>query len=184
MMVAKACVTAFFLSGTMVFADNAQSDLARQIEAASTTSNLADFEADADHAQARGSAPIYRREMSVAGCDVTVRGVQINPHNATEELVFKLPFDLGRTQFPEPTVPVGPEFVFVMTDSDKPSADAAFRLTFVPPYRAVSWSEIAGEGTEIPFKSAMYFMSPVSGEDQPRRLLALLKQYQAQYCRP
>ncbi|OED46955.1 hypothetical protein AB838_16770 [Rhodobacteraceae bacterium (ex Bugula neritina AB1)] len=173
-----------FFVGFGAQADEAQSVLARQIEEASVTSNQAYFDtgagSNADSGVGWTFYPplLYRREMQVMDCDVTARTVEINPHNATEAPSIEITFDLARTKFPEPTVPLGVEYAFVMVDGDT----ALFELSFLPPYEPFIWSMTSGEELQQPVRFTRFLMEPVLNEEQPRRLLALLNQYQDKYC--
>lgn len=180
----KTCTTALVLFGSIATADNAQMDLARQIEDSSTTSNQAYFDTGESVGWTLYPPLIYRREMRIMDCDVTARTVQVNPHNATEETRIEITFDLTRTRIPEPTVPIGEDYAFLTVNGDEPNGTALFELSFLPPYEPVIWSMTSGEELQSPVRFTRFLMEPVLNEEQPRRLLALLNQYKAEYCTP
>lgn len=162
-------------------ADDTQTALARQIEEASVTSNQSYFDTGADSNVGSGVGwtlyppLIYRREMEVNGCDVTARTVNIHDQNPLEEPSVEITFDLARTRVPDASVPIGNEFAFM-------DGTALFELHFVPPYEPMIWSDTAGVEVEQPVLFTRFLMEPVVDETQPRRLLALLNQYQDEYC--
>lgn len=173
------------LAGFGAWANEPQSVLARQIEEASVTSNQTDVDTGADSNVGSGVgwtlyppliSLISRREMEVNGCDVTARTVYIHDQNPLEKPSIEITFDLARTRLPEASVPIGNEFGFL-------HGTAMFALYFVPPYEPMIWSVTKGVEFEQPVSFTRFLMEPVADETQPRRLLALLNQYQNEYCR-
>ncbi|MFV0334530.1 MAG: hypothetical protein ACK5JR_10740 [Tropicimonas sp.] len=168
--------------------DDAQSVLARQIEEASVTSNQAYFDMGGNSSAGSGvggtlfSPLIYRREMKVNGCDVTARTVKIHDQNPLEEPSVEITFDLARTRIPESSALIGNEFAFMAGRGDEPNGTAVFELHFEPPYEPLIASDTAGVEIEQPVLFTRFWMEPVADETQPRRLLALLNQYQDEYC--
>lgn len=174
-----------FSAGSSAQADEAQTALARQIEEASVTSNQAFFATG--QAPSAGSAdgwtlhpPLnYRREMEVKGCAVTARTMNIHAQNSLEEPSIEITFDLARTRIPDASAPIGDEFAFM---GDAAGGTALFALRFVPPYEPMIWSNRDGTEVEQPVLFTQFLMEPVLDETQPRHLLALLNQYQDEYC--
>lgn len=176
------------LAGFSAQAGDAQIALARQIEEASVTSNQAYFDTGADSNAGSGVGwtlyppLIYRREMEVNGCDVTARTVNINDQKPLEEPSVEIKFDLARTRIPDASVPIGNEFALMAGSGEEPNGTALFELYFVPPYEPLIWSNTSGVEVEQPVLFTRFLMEPVADETQPRRLLALLNQYQDEYC--
>ncbi|MFV0360451.1 hypothetical protein [Tropicimonas sp.] len=177
-----------FFIGFDAQADDAQSVLASQIEEASVTSSQAYFYTGEISSAGSGVGGtllpplIYRREMEVNGCDVTARTVKIHDQNPLEEPSVEITFDLARTRIPDSSVPIGNEFAFVVGRGNEPNGTALLQLYFEPPYEPLIWSDTAGVEIEQPVLFIRFLMEPVANETQPRRLLALLNQYQDEYC--
>jgi hypothetical protein len=175
-----------FFAGFSARADDVRTTLARQIEEASVTSNQAYFDTGEDSSSGVGwtlyPPLIYRREMEVSGCDVTARTVNINDQIPLEEPSVEITFDLARTLIPDASVPIGNEFAFLAGCGEEPNGTALFELHFVPPYEPLIWSNMSGVEVEQPVLFTRFLMEPVADEMQPRRLLALLNQYQDEYC--
>ncbi|KIC35658.1 hypothetical protein RA27_22750 [Ruegeria sp. ANG-R] len=169
------------LCATTAFAEDDQLDLARQIEDASRTT---------DHPSSESSKgagwsiypPLFAdmHEMEVSNCNITARTISIG---VVEDPNSEITFDLNRTQIPDPTVPIGSEYVFTPVKDNK-SAMTSITFRFFHPYKPVMRSKkFIGEGKiEQPVTFLQFLMQPVSDEEQPRRLLALLNQYQSAYC--
>lgn len=175
-----------FFVGFSAQADDAQSVLARQIEEASVTSNQAYFDTGKNSSAGSGVGGtlflplIHRREMEVSGCDVTARTIYI--HDQMEEPSVEITFDLARTRIPDSSAPIGNEFAFIAGRGGEPNGIAVFELYFEPPYKPLIWLDTAGAEVEQPALFTQFWMEPVADETQPRRLLALLNQYQDEYC--
>ncbi|MCK8485530.1 hypothetical protein MUY21_15965 [Aliiroseovarius sp. S2029] len=186
----KACTAALVLFGSIALADDAQTALARQIEEASVTSKQAFFDtgktSDAGSGVGWTLYPplINRHEILVNGCDVTARMVNGHDQKSQEESFIEITFDLTRTRIPDASVPVGNEFAFMAGSWDESYGTALIELHFIPPYEPLIWSNIAGVEVEQPVRFTRFLMEPVFNEEQPRRLLALLNQYKAEYCAP
>lgn len=180
------CLMVLFSAGTGAHADDARTALARRIQEASVTLNQAYF--DTGQAPGAGSGdgwslqpPLhYRREMEVNGCDVTARTVNIHAQNLFEEPSMEITFDLTRTRIPDASAPIGDEFAFMEGEA---GGTALFALRFAPPYEPLMWSNTAGTEVEQPVLFTQFLMEPVADETHPRHLLALLNQYQDEYCR-
>ena len=119
--------------------------------------------------------------MEVNGCDVTARTIKNHFHDPMEDMeepYIEITFDLARTRIPDASVPIGNGFWFM-----NEIAEAAFDLYFVPPYQPMLWSKTAaGVEVEQPLLVTWYRIELVADEAQTRRLLALLNQYQDEYC--
>lgn len=164
------------------YADDTQNLLSRQIEDASKTSSQAFFGASEGVGWSVYTPLLYRREMQVTGCDITLITTMIDTNNATSEPSAKITFDLARAQIPSPAISIGTEYAFMLADGDAPYGTALFNIRFVPPYEPIIWSMTLGQELEQPVTFTQFSMTPVSDEAQPRRLLTLLTQYQAEYC--
>ncbi|WP_133176184.1 hypothetical protein [Pelagivirga sediminicola] len=164
-------------------ADDAQSELARQIEAASVTSNQAYFDTGKSVGWTLYPPTIYCREMQVDDCDVTALTLKISAETSTQKPLGEITFDLARTKIPDPSSPNGDVYAFMTGSEDKANGSAMFDLHFLPPYEPTIWSTTSESEVERPVPFARFLMEPVADETQPRRLLSLLNQYQAAYCR-
>lgn len=177
----KVCAVMSVLCATTAFAEDDRLDLARQIEHTSKTTDQALPE------NTKGAGWVLYpplnaniREMDVDGCYITARTVPIGFDDPISEITF----DLTRTQIPDPTVPIGSEYAFRPANDENQSGTASITLWFLPPYKPSMYSvKFIGEGKiEQPVTFLRFLMQPVSDEEQPRRLLALLNQYQSAYC--
>lgn len=180
--------TILLMVGSGVQADNTQLELALQIEETALTPNQTIPDAGDDPSKTSGVGftlyppIIHRREMKVSGCEVMVRTVNIHPQNPQEDPFIQIIFDLTLTRIPDASVAIGNEFVFLAGAGDDPNGSAMFELHFLHPYEPLLWSKTSIGEVEQPVSYTRFTMDPVADETQPRRLLALLNKYQAEYC--
>lgn len=163
-------------------AEDARSELARQIEEASVTSKQAYFDTGESVRWRLYPPLIYRREMQINDCDVTALTFKVSAENFAEEPFIEITFDLNRTKIPDPSVPIGEEYAFMTGSGDEPNGSAMFEMHFLPPYEPIIWSKTSEAEVEQPVVFTLFLMEPIADETQPRSLLSLLNQYQAAYC--
>ncbi len=163
-------------------AEDARSELARQIEEASVTSNQPYLDTGVSFGWQLYPPLIYRREMQISDCDVTALTFKISDENSAEGPFIEITFDLNRTRIPDPSVPIGDEYAFMTGSGDEPNGSAMFEMLFLPPYEPIIWSKTSEAEFEQPAVFIRFLMEPIVDEKQPRRLLSLLNKYQAAYC--
>lgn len=166
----KVCTTALVLFGSIAVADNAQTDLARQIEETSQTS------------KSFGTAHAgwtYQHFITVGDCIIAAETVVSAPGRPNS--TWGIDIDLTRTRLPEPTAS---EQGFMLVGQED-SMGAIIFLDFVPPYRpSTRGNQIGGNLPHGPTSSYRFILEGISDNEQPHRLLTLLYQYQAKYCTP
>lgn len=172
----------FFIVLTFIFAgladaDEAQKSLAREIETVSATSpqNYID---NVKHPELY--TPINRHEMQIDGCDITARSYKVASKDNKEKLLSQITFDLSRSLLPNEAAPIGDKILHSGSSDD--FSDASIWIEFLPHYQpSLRYLDSAGNERVGAASLHVYRMVFVQ-QAQLRRLLALLNQYQKEFC--
>jgi hypothetical protein len=175
----RACAVFIALYSIPAFATDTQVDLAHQIEELSLTGNKDLSDSGSGIGWKLYSPLISRHQMTVEGCTITVQYI-----SGLEDGVTRIAFDLARAVIPEASVPNGEVFTYIAgsEDQSKPSGFAIFKINFHPPYEPNMYSLVKTKETNLPVPFIRFWMEPVPDENQPRRLLKVLGEYQKKYC--
>lgn len=159
----KSLITVFLLCAAPAAADEAQRDMARQIERAAANAT----EATGRLQQAQTPLLIRKHSMTVEGCQITVKSVS-RRHDGMETSIDEVTFDLARA-----SLPVSPEA----------KDHRIFEIEFAPRYKPTAYTTTHDATIGLPVSRTRFETAPAE-QSAPGRLLALLTEYQARYCAP
>lgn len=184
----KVLALVLVLVGSATFAENTQDAenqylLAGEIERVSTTSQQAFSNTEIGSLSEHNPSRIFRQEMRVQSCEITARRTSVDERSGIEEILTEITFDLSRTLVPSPTVSLGEELSFEADIDESSKGIAMFELHFLPPYTPISRTQPSSiVEIERAVSSVLFSMGSISDETQARQLLALLTQYQTEFC--
>lgn len=163
------------LSGFGAQADDERTSIARQIEQESETMFILgdDQSGNFDLYPALG----FRNYMLVSGCDVTA---EIEENSPKGERVYGLTFDLARTRLPHPNDESSQQWG--VRDLGEHGKQGVIGFEFVAPYAPTQHGTFPERWPKTPMQRYNFLMEEMTDDEQPRRLLALLNQYQNEYC--
>jgi len=168
------CAVAAILCAIPAQAQEAQETLAREIEATSKTVYL--LEPSTFFRTSFG----FRRALVVDECDITAETHETGPNGET---TYGLTFDLHRTRVPDPDEPENPFFaVHDLDETEDEDRIGIIRFAFVPPHAPRFHGQLPEGWSDEPVAQMNFWMEPLADGQDPRRLLALLLRYQAEYC--
>ena len=165
----------FLIASFGAKACDAQSLLARQIERVSET--IVVFGDDQDGNFDFYPALSLRKYMLISGCAVTA---EIEENSPKGERVYGLTFDLARTRLPDPNDNNSQQWGVL--DLGEHGRQAMIWFDFLAPYTPTPHGDLPERWSIAPVERYNFVMEEMVDDEQPRRLLALLKQYQDKYC--
>jgi hypothetical protein len=181
--------TLFCTVGANVQADNVRIELARQIQEASQTVGERFFfggQLVSELPRTNGWTGynprfLFRRVIKLDDCTVRMQYLIQSKVDDSEVLDSEAAFDLSQAILPAPDVSQGDSFALLSVDEGQRRA-ALIRMDFQVPYEANTRAQIWTGAIETSRPLVYFLMEPVADEMPPRRLLALLNQYQDEYC--
>lgn len=159
----KSLLPVLLLCAAPAAADEAQRDMARQIERAALSAT------ETPHRFQRAETPslIRKHSMAVDGCQITVKSVS-RRHDGVETSVDQVTFDLARAALPV---------------SSEAKDRMIFEIEFAPRYKPTAYTTTHDATIGLPVSRTRFETAPAE-QSASGRLLALLTEYQARYCAP